>query len=870
MYLFFWNHPYWISQSTDSKCPVRTCDQNFKLLLLIKSPKMKDFKNNFIFPALYMSLCQIILAQGYMQNIITGTVIDFSTNKPVEYASISVVDSNTGVIATGGITDAQGKFYIDQIPSGQYSVVVEYIGYENYSTDSIILQGDTQKDLDAIYLSIFNVKLDEIEILGERPQIIQTIEKKVFNVDESLTLIGGSASDALKKIPSLDVDIDGNISLRGDPNVTVLINGKRSGLTQGDRRTVVDNIPAAMIERIEVITNPSARYDPDGMGGIVNLILKRGKFEGVNGNTILSAGQYEKYNISGMMNYRRSFVNLFANTSFRLDNQLGKGNRTFTYKYPNNTISINQETTRGKKPITGVVKIGSDFFLSDLKTLSFSSTYSQHEQQIQDTIFTTGYVDFEQYSKKTNNGFNLGFDGTYTQNFNHPEQRLTIEASYSYADDGSDSYFGSNNSAATSGLGGSSWIDENVNNAVLILDYAFPLNKEIFLESGLKNTVSRFKSVLDYVHNPYRYHYNENLYAGYVTMSYEHSKNIEFKTGLRIEQVYTDAKVEDIPHVHDHDDSTNVFTVVIDSAVVQSPFENPYFKIYPSLYFLFSLNESTQMQFGYSKRVNRPRRGSLNPFPKNTFDVYHVRNGNPYLKPEFTDVIELNLSRTSNRITFNSGIYYKHVVDLIRWYDHDFVTVGEEQYELLTSDNAGEAESYGLELMANFRPIRNMNMMLNLNSWNSNAYGAGEADLNGKTKGYFSYGMISYSIPNIARIEFSGRYRGPMTITTGNIKSSFYCDLAIQKSFLNNQLGLTLNIKDLFDSGIFNIKTSQMIYNPTSSVTYEQIMSAERRRDRRNISISLNYNFGKLEKSQRTISPKKINHHDGNGIEMDY
>ncbi|MBL51795.1 MAG: hypothetical protein CMG57_07555 [Candidatus Marinimicrobia bacterium] len=831
---------------------------------------MKQSKNKIVLAVYYFCLMQTVLANGNNQYIVTGTVLDSTTNKPIEYASISLIETSTGIITTGGITNPQGRFFIDKIPGGQYSAIVEYIGYKKYKIDSIIFQIETQKDLNTIYLSIANIQMDEVAAFGERPQIIQTMEKKVFNIDESLTIIGGSATDALKKVPSVDVDIDGNISLRGDPNVTLLINGKLSGLTQGDRRVTVDNLPAAMIERIEVITNPSAKYDPDGMGGIVNLILKRGEFEGLNGNALMSAGQYDKYNISGMVNYRHSIINLYTNTSLRLDNQLGMGKRKFTYKYPNYITSIYQETIRGKKPITGAIKIGSDFFLSDQKTLSFSSIYSQYEHQTNDTILTTGYVDFEQYSEKRSNGFNLSFNGGYTQNFDHPIRRMSMEASYSHAGDGSDSYFGRNNSAAISGLGGSSWEEENIDNTVLTFDYTFPIQDKIIIESGIKNNVSRFRSVLDYVHNPYRYHYNEDLFAGYITMAHEHSKRIGFKTGLRMEQVYTDAKVEEIPHVHDHDDSTNVFTIVIDSTVAKSPFKNPYFKIYPSAYFLYSLDESSQIQIGYSKRVNRPRRESLNPFPKNTFDIYHVRNGNPYLKPEFIDIMELNYSKVSDRFSFNTGFYYKHVVSLIQWYDHDFVTVGDLKYELLTSDNASEADSYGMEFLINYRPINNLSMMLNLNSWHSNAYGAGEPDLNGKTIGYFSYGLVSYSIPGVAKIELSGRYRGPMTITTGKINSSFYCDLAIQKLFLNNQLGLTLNIKDLFDSGIFNIKTSQMIYNPTSSVTYEQIMSAERRRDRRSILISLNYNFGKLEKSQTKISPKKINHHDGNEIEMIY
>ena len=202
----------------------------------------------------------------------------------------------------------------------------------------------------------------------DAPSYIQTIDKQIFNVDKSLTVSGGTAEDALKKIPNVDVDIDGNISLKGDQNVTVLIDGKPSGMTHGDRRAMVDNIPAAMIERVEVISNPSAKYDPDGMGGIINIILKRGMFEGFNGSTTASAGEYGKFNGSGMLNYRVGNWNLTGNGSYRLGNRYGDGARLFNYIYTDSSRTLNQNTLRIHEPESISFRMGADYYLGTKNT----------------------------------------------------------------------------------------------------------------------------------------------------------------------------------------------------------------------------------------------------------------------------------------------------------------------------------------------------------------------------------------------------------------------------------------------------------------------------------------------------------------------
>ena len=270
--------------------------------------------------------------------VLQGLVVDSASTNPIPYASISIINMRSNEVVTGGITNEVGAFYIKEIPMGMYNVLVEFIGYEKINIGPIKLfpgdGGGIEQNLGEIAMELSAVQMQEVDVYGEIPNMIYTVDKRIFDAKKDMTLVGGTGSDALKKIPSVDVDIDGNVTLRGDGNVTILLDGRPM---RGDRRSMVEDLPADMIDRIEVITNPSAKYDPDGMAGIINIILKRGRFEGMNGSATITAGEYSRYNLSGMFNYRRDKFNIFTNGSYRLWNSSGGGNRLFQYIYPYDT-----------------------------------------------------------------------------------------------------------------------------------------------------------------------------------------------------------------------------------------------------------------------------------------------------------------------------------------------------------------------------------------------------------------------------------------------------------------------------------------------------------------------------------------------------
>ena len=314
--------------------------------------------------------------------VIQGLIIDSLSSSPLEYASVSLVELEHNDLVTGGLTDKNGYLNITEIPLGRYVAVVEYIGYEKKEIGPINLfpgQGSgIQHNLGKVKLKVSAVNLTAVEVVGEESTFIQTIDKKIFNVGRDLSSSGGTGTDVLRKVPSVDVDIDGVVTIAGDANVTVLVDGKRSGRTGSGRRGNVDHINASMIEKVEVITNPSAKYDPDGVGGIINIVMKRGALDGFNGTVSSMAGEYSKANLNGNLNYRTKNFNVFTNANYRTGNRIGDGKREFDYIYSSSSDKVYTSTYRKKTPNDFGLRFGGDYYPSKTSTIGYTFDISKH------------------------------------------------------------------------------------------------------------------------------------------------------------------------------------------------------------------------------------------------------------------------------------------------------------------------------------------------------------------------------------------------------------------------------------------------------------------------------------------------------------
>jgi len=844
------------------------------IVLLINSQSIyahKDHKERPAMPAI---------------GVVQGEILDSSSMKPIEYASVSLVDLEHNELVTGGLSDKSGRVNITEIPLGKYIAVIEFMGYEKKEVGPLNIypgpEGGIRQSIGTVKMNISTLNMAAVDVVGDESTFIQTIDKKIFNVGRDLSSSGGTGSDVLRKVPSVDVDIDGVISIAGDANVTILVDGKRSGRTGSGRRGEIENIAASMIEKVEVITNPSAKYDPDGVGGIINIVMKRGALDGFNGNISAMQGDYKQQNLNGNVNYRTDKLNLFTSMNYRTGDRVGDGLREFQYDYFDRTDSLFQNTSRISTPSNVGFRIGGDYYPSTNKTIGYTMDILDHEELEQNEInylvntINPDFIGLNEMEER-DNGYHIDHVFSYEDKFDSKEKLLKAYASLAHEiDDVFET--GTMESQYDSGRDNSdSETLENNTNMTVAVDYENEYGKKLGIETGLKFTIRNFGEDLNYLEDKYDNDYEEDIYAAYLVTKYDLTDRFGLKLGARFEQVETKANLSG-PTSHD---STNIITKIFDEAISESPFDNPYTKIYPSAFLLYKLTERQSMQFGYSKKVNRPNRRTLSPFPNNTQDISRLRNGNPYLRPEYSDVMELSFSSNSRKLNLNLSSSYKNTSDVIMWWDRDYMTFIDTKrptgpdtttYEILTAGNAENSESMNFSGNIMYRPMPLASLMIWGYGWNSKISDKSEADFNGNSRGMGFGGRLTLNIPTIARIELSGNGRGKMKITTGTIPSNYRVNLGIQRSFLKNKLSVTLKVNDLFDTGKFIIDTSTKIENSITQETYTQLMYAERQRQKRNTSIVLNYNFGKQQKKKwgRGNFSGRSGGMGGGGMEMDY
>jgi len=805
---------------------------------------------------------------------VQGTVTDSTTGKPIEYASISLIDNHNGAIVTGALSKKDGSFSVREIPLGEYIVLIEFIGYAKKEIGPLNIffgeNGSIQNFIGEVPLKISSVNLDAVEVIGDESQFIQTVDKQIFKVGKNLTAAGGTGFDLLRKVPTVDVNIDGEVSIAGDANVTILIDGKRSGLTGSNRRGVVDNIQVAMVEKVEVITNPSAKYDPDGVGGIINIVLKRGAFEGLNGSISTMVGEYEKRNLAGNVNYRTDNWNIFAGTSSRSGNNIGRGYREFTYLYPDSSSSLYQNTLRIKNPANIGLRLGGDYYPTKSSTISYTYMFGNHEETTREELDYILPFSRKTESRSEDVGLHHDHSISYENKFGTKDRKLSANLDLNFEEDDIVQYNLENSSIINDFSSNTDTdVKEKNNSTTFRIDYEDKLNEKTSIETGLKATLKSFSTDYNYLEQLYINNYEEDIYAAYASLTYDISERFGIKAGARFEQVETNASLQP-SSTNITPDSVNIISTIIDNAIEESPYKNPYTKIYPSIFLIYKLSPMQTLQFGYSKKVNRPGRRTISPFPRNTYDISRIRNGNPYLDPEYSDGAELKFSSNSRKLNINAGLSYKLVKDNIMWWDRDMVEFEGDVYEILTADNSENSESMGSSLIINYRPMPLVSIMFSRWGWSNRTYGNGESDLNGDSKGAYNRGMLTLNIPRIVRIELTVGGRGKMEFTTGSSPGNFSTDIGLQKSFLDNKLSVTLKLDDVFDTKKFVINTENIITNPITNEVYSQLMNAERRRSQKYVSINLNYNFGKQQKKRWNRRGFGGGRGSGGGMDMDY
>ncbi|MCX6258684.1 MAG: TonB-dependent receptor [Bacteroidia bacterium] len=743
--------------------------------------------------------------------ILTGTVTDAETTQAVEYATVSLYKSKDSSLVTDTVTDHSGKFRLEKIQYGSYYAMVNFIGYKKKKVTGIMINPKIPvKDVGRISISPSTTALSEIDVTAEKKLVEFTLDKKVINVEKNLSTAGGSAADVIQNVPSVTVDIDGTVSLRGSTNVTVLVDGKPSGLSGLSGSAILDQIPASSIDRIEVITNPSAKYDPDGMSGIINIILKKKIEKGYNGMFSVTAGTRNKYNSSLNLNFRHNNYNLFGSWDMRYNERTGTSHTTRQSDIITslNKDSITHLTSDGhsdNQRLSNNFKAGFDYSFNDFNSFTFSVLNGQGSNNnnefdhsfVQDSVYHLMYL-YNTINKErnTNNSTDYNFD--YKKTFLKKGEELTADVILSKSDNVengyvSTQYFDNYNNPVDSGPDLQNTItNEKYRVLTIQADYTNPLSEKARIDLGFKSVIRSNDN--NYIYNGFSFGnvndwnmdslmsnhfvYNEQIHSAYVIYSDAWS-NLEYQLGLRFEEASTRAEQK----------------------TSDSTFTNNYFNVFPTLHLNYKLDENNSVQLSYSRRVNRPNAWQLNPFVDRSQPKLYSY-GNPKLTPEYVNAYETGYQRYWGKTSFNITAFYRQISHIIQRYT--IMDTTGTQYT--TFMNLSKGTSYGIEgvVQADFRKWWNINLTY---SYFRNII-EGTADGTALTNSNYTWTTrlnSNMSIMKLFDFQIIGNYRAPMVNIQGTMQASYNVDVAMKKDFLKGMLTVNLRASDIFNTQQFNM-----------------------------------------------------------------
>lgn len=803
-----------------SYIPTRSMKLQVKLFLLIAL---------FVIP---MKEAFAAFQQGVQ---VSAVILDNGSFSPIPNASVALLNPNTNESVVGAQSRENGGVLLSEVLPGQYTLRVTFIGYENYVQENIRVVAGQNLSLGNIYISQVGQVLDEVVIRPEVPAFQLGIDRKIFNVAESTISIGGSATDLLSNVPSLEVDMDGSVSLRGSSSVKILIDGKESAMAGSDITSLLQSMPASSIERIEVVTNPSSRYDAEGQSGIINIVLKKNMRTGLNGAINSSAGSYENFGAGVNLNYRDRKFNYFGSYNFNRRNSVGDGMNTTELLSTNSLTNNTSESNR--LGINNGVKLGVDHYLTDRTTIGISGNVSIRKNDRNEDIFYT-YLNHpslngnsERFSKQTEDdlGYDLNLD--FKHEFSRPQEELV--ANIGYGSDGEEGV----NSFDQSFLSGSE-SEYRVNNTTedgrnlnFQVDYVRPFDEDHKLELGYRSNIRisedhQFSRLglngatlePDYdVSNDFDM--RSQVHALYTNYQRKLTERLGIQVGLRAEQAYLNTSYFSL------DPSIPVGSRRTDG-------ELNYFRVYPSVFLTQEFGEGNQLQTSYTRRVRRPRGWQVNPFV-DVSDPLNIRQGNPDLLPEDIHSFELSYAKFWQAVTLTSSVYHRRMNDVAQ----PIITVVDESSGATFSQwqNISRNETTGFELISKFDFTKNLDLMTNINAYFTRYEGSEQFGIE-STEGFSWNANATLNVkftPN-----FSGQtrfdYRAPRVMAQGKSVENYVVDAGLRLDVMQKRGSIMFNVRDLFNQRRWGG------YTQTQHVYREY----ESRWMRRMFTLSFSYRFG--------------------------
>lgn len=721
---------------------------------------------------------------------ITGTVKE-EGGSVVPYATVAIYTASDSTLVGGTTTSDDGTFTVSASP-GQYYVHVKFLAYEDQYLPNVNLTSGTV-DLGVILLRVSALMLSEAVVEADRTQMELKLDKRVFTIGQDLTNTGGNAAETLDNLPSVSVDVDGNVSLRGSGNVQILIDGRPSGLVGMDPANALKQIPSDMIDRIEVITNPSARYQAEGEVGIINIILKKEQRQGLNGTFTANAGFPANLGASFNLNFRREKINWFAQYGFRYNRNPGSGLTRQDYASPDTTYSFERQRDHDRGGQSHNFRAGADIFLDKTNTLTVSGLY-QYGSGI--NYITNRYRDFNsqrfQIEETLREEEELEREHTIEGSVTHMKKfpgdghkwETTVNF-YSEEDTEEGDLLETSDDSNAEPQFQKTHNIENEQNFLFQSDYVRPIGEEGKFEIGTRITHRLINNdyevslraddtdwmVIDSLQNAFAY--DETIYAGYV-MYGNNLKNFSYQAGVRLEYSDIGTALKKTNEVNDR----------------------TYFDFFPSVHLGYKLDDLNSLQLTYSRRLSRPHFRSLLPF-FNFSDNRSFRRGNPNLDPEYTDSYEAGYLRYGNKGSLLTSVYYRHrtgVIERISLVSDDGITTS-------MPVNLSVQDAYGLEVTLSYSPYRWWALNGDFNFYRAITTGEYNGmSLSADTYTWNTRVTSKFAIDSKTDIQLSGRYRAPRIRPQGRSKSIYSVDLSASRDILNGNGTLSLNIRDVFNS----------------------------------------------------------------------
>jgi len=728
--------------------------------------------------------------------LLSGKVIDEETKQPLEYATITLKNPRFPDRLQGGITDAEGNFKFEVFP-GRYTITTEYISFESNVNEGIILRETT--DLGTIALGISVDALDEVELVAERTEVEIRLDKRVYNVGRDITVRGGSVSDVMDNIPSVSVDVEGNISLRGNDNVRILINGKPSGLVGLSGPDALRQLPAESIEKVEVITSPSARYEASGTAGILNIILKREELAGFNGSFILNGGFPTTFGGNTNLNWRTEKLNIFSTVSYNDSKSLGGG--VFNSEYFNGdapSTFTNEDRDYERQRERFFINLGAEYFFDDKTSFTVSgflrnsNNGSNNTTIIEDRSATDVVLNsFGRYQDETEEDKSAQFTANFTKKFNDKGHELIIE--YQTEESSEDEADLARN---TNTFDQKSSTDESQKRQLLQLDYVYPIDDNTQFELGYRGDFSQQDTdyqVFDLTNGIETINTNLTNYLGFtqnVNAAYtQFGKKINkfsYLLGLRME----DTKI------------------IIDQRTANIYREKKYTDWFPTVNLSYEFNEKENITLGYSRRIRRPRSWSLNPFQSLT-SLTFFRQGNPDLDPSYANSFDFGYLKRWEKFTFNGSIYYSKATQVITRITETTGTIVRVSEDPLvevpalrfTSINLAENNRTGTEFTLTYSPKRTVRISGNFNIFNSETIGTYEDQvLDAEIVSWFARVNASFPLPFDLTTQLRAFYRGPSATAQTETQGIFSLSGAVNKNLFKKKGTLSFRASDIFNS----------------------------------------------------------------------